>query len=186
MLFDSSGATRHPRCDSLPQKEHVLLYTSDQLEPENFHFSPYLCKLWRWPVYWEENTNLVSELEDEIKNKIISLLAGPSLIINPLPPSWVKLQEIDLCIADKKCIAWMHCKSLWIKASAKYINVNVNVNSIYSASGETSFRKYDKRSRLYLGMLIQYTLMAFSVSSGQFTLKYSVMSLERSSDKVPL
>ncbi len=26
-----------------------------------------------------------------------------------------------------KCIAWMHCKSLWIKASAKYINVNVNV-----------------------------------------------------------
>ncbi len=80
----------------------------------------------------------------------------------------------------------MHCKSLWIKASAKYINVNVNVNSIYSASGETSFRKYDKRSRLYLGMLIQYTLMAFSVSSGQFTLKYSVMSLERSSDKVPL
>ncbi len=25
-----------------------------------------------------------------------------------------------------KCIAWMHCKSLWIKASAKCINVNVN------------------------------------------------------------
>ncbi len=24
-----------------------------------------------------------------------------------------------------KCIAWMHCKSLWIKASAKCINVNV-------------------------------------------------------------
>ncbi len=28
----------------------------------------------------------------------------------------------------KKCIAWMHCKSLWIKASAKCINVNVNVD----------------------------------------------------------
>ncbi len=26
---------------------------------------------------------------------------------------------------DKKCIAWMHCKSLWIKVSAKCINVNV-------------------------------------------------------------
>ncbi len=30
--------------------------------------------------------------------------------------------------SDKTCIAWMHCKSLWIKASAKCINVNVNVN----------------------------------------------------------
>jgi len=30
----------------------------------------------------------------------------------------------------KKCIAWMHCKSLWIKASAKCINVNdVSVES---------------------------------------------------------
>ncbi len=28
-------------------------------------------------------------------------------------------------ILTKKCIAWMHCKSLWIKASAKCINVNV-------------------------------------------------------------
>ncbi len=26
---------------------------------------------------------------------------------------------------QKICIAWMHCKSLWIKASAKCINVNV-------------------------------------------------------------
>ncbi len=30
--------------------------------------------------------------------------------------------------SDKTCIAWMHCKSLWIKASAKCINVNVNYN----------------------------------------------------------
>ncbi len=29
-------------------------------------------------------------------------------------------------ILIKTCIAWMHCKSLWIKASAKCINVNVN------------------------------------------------------------
>ncbi len=26
----------------------------------------------------------------------------------------------------QKCITWMHCKSLWIKASAKCINVNVS------------------------------------------------------------
>ncbi len=30
-------------------------------------------------------------------------------------------------LTKKNCIAWMHCKSLWIKASAKCINVNVNV-----------------------------------------------------------
>ncbi len=29
----------------------------------------------------------------------------------------------------KKCIAWMHCKSLWIKAFAKCINVNVELKS---------------------------------------------------------
>ncbi len=35
----------------------------------------------------------------------------------------------DICIIFAwywKCIVWMHCKSLWIKASAKCINVNVN------------------------------------------------------------
>ncbi len=26
---------------------------------------------------------------------------------------------------DNKCIVWMHCKSLWIKASAKCVNVNL-------------------------------------------------------------
>ncbi len=30
--------------------------------------------------------------------------------------------------ADKTCIAWMHCKSIWIKASAKCINVNVIIS----------------------------------------------------------
>ncbi len=33
----------------------------------------------------------------------------------------------------KKCISWMHCKSLWIKASAKCINVNVNVSLDHKA-----------------------------------------------------
>ncbi len=32
---------------------------------------------------------------------------------------------ISIYILIKKCIAGMHCKSLWIKASAKCINVNV-------------------------------------------------------------
>ncbi len=29
-----------------------------------------------------------------------------------------------------KCITWMHCKSFWIKASAKCINVNVNLTHL--------------------------------------------------------
>ncbi len=28
---------------------------------------------------------------------------------------------------NAETVTWMQCKSLWIKASAKYINVNVNV-----------------------------------------------------------
>ncbi len=32
---------------------------------------------------------------------------------------------------DKKCIALMHCKLLWIKASAKCVNVNVNDDRIF-------------------------------------------------------
>ncbi len=32
----------------------------------------------------------------------------------------------------KKCITWMHCKSLWIKASVKCINVNVIADSYFT------------------------------------------------------
>ncbi len=37
----------------------------------------------------------------------------------------------------------MQCKSLWIKASAKCINVNVNVNNLGSASRRT--QRYEKQ-----------------------------------------
>ncbi len=35
------------------------------------------------------------------------------------------LNILNESLNESKCIAWMHCKSLWIKASAKCINVNV-------------------------------------------------------------
>ncbi len=35
--------------------------------------------------------------------------------------------------SDKTCIAWMHCKSLWIKESAKCINVNVNIYNTFTS-----------------------------------------------------
>ncbi len=34
--------------------------------------------------------------------------------------------------SDKTCISWMHCKSLWIKASAKCINVNVRCTAVHN------------------------------------------------------
>ncbi len=37
-------------------------------------------------------------------------------------------------ILRKTCIAWMHCKSLWIKASAKCINVIFTVNAYFQKS----------------------------------------------------
>ncbi len=48
-------------------------------------------------------------------------------VLSPCRPlaqrSWVQFPVNTY--TDNKCIAWMHCKSLWIKASAKCINVNV-------------------------------------------------------------
>ncbi len=42
--------------------------------------------------------------------------------------------DVDLMKELIKCktVTWMQCKSLWIKASAKCINVNVNVNLFLS------------------------------------------------------
>ncbi len=39
--------------------------------------------------------------------------------------SSAKVQFPGSTHTDNTCITWMHCKSLWIKASAKCINVNV-------------------------------------------------------------
>ncbi len=55
---------------------------------------------------------------------------------------------------DNKCITWMHCKSLWIKASAKCINVNVNVNLTYiKRSFGPLLKLYINRSYITLSKL---------------------------------
>ncbi len=38
-----------------------------------------------------------------------------------------------------KCIPWMHCKSLWIKASAKCVNVNANFKINWSNLGSLDY-----------------------------------------------
>ncbi len=42
----------------------------------------------------------------------------------------------------KKCIVWMHCKSLWIKASAKCINVNVFWSPVNAAIYQDIFEHF--------------------------------------------
>ncbi len=43
------------------------------------------------------------------------------------PRSWVRFPGKARVDKNVKTVTWMQCKSLWIKASAKCINVNVNV-----------------------------------------------------------
>ncbi len=65
-------------------------------------------------------------------------------------------QGTHILIKKKKCIAWMHCKSLWIKASAKCINVNVNYITalpwrvqIKFLSNNTLILKHTRKSELF-------------------------------------
>ncbi len=44
------------------------------------------------------------------------------------PKSWVRFPGKARADKNVETVTWMQCKSLWIKASAKCINVNVNVN----------------------------------------------------------
>jgi len=37
----------------------------------------------------------------------------------------IYIDAVFLWLTDKKCIAWIHCRSLWIKASDKCINVYI-------------------------------------------------------------
>ncbi len=52
---------------------------------------------------------------------------------------WLCVQFTGNTHTDIKCIAWMLCKSLWIKASAKFINVNVTRASEDSLSTSQHF-----------------------------------------------
>ncbi len=57
------------------------------------------------------------------------MLIWPFLCLSALIGSPVHLENTEPH-TENKCICWMHCKSLWIKASAKCINVNVNVEDL--------------------------------------------------------
>ncbi len=70
-----------------------------------------------YPVHLSNHQAVGSKLKESthcsIPNIYIYAFSRPSILIYIL----------------KKIVAWMHCKSLWIKASAKCINVNVTLKS---------------------------------------------------------
>ncbi len=69
-----------------------------------------------------------------LKKKKLSLLSfSPSLASLYLFEQWLRLgvtstSSVWLPLQDESLYVFPNCKSLWIKASAKWLNVNVNVN----------------------------------------------------------
>lgn len=63
MLFNSAGATRNPRWDSLHQKEHVGFCFTQVTSLRSSTSAPICASGDAWSVY--SNSNLVSEPEDE-------------------------------------------------------------------------------------------------------------------------
>ncbi len=75
-----------------------------------------------------------------ILNNIIIYTSDSSLILK----IGLKVQRLSflyllytLYLLTKTCIAWMHCKSLWIKASAKCININVIIYLVFCLNGKS-------------------------------------------------
>ncbi len=83
---------------------------------------------------------------------------------------------------QKKCIAWMHWKSLWIKASAKCINVNVN-GWEFSQRHYLSIRKLVIHWQTEMGM--DNCVSLFWRVSGMMVLKAELKSTNRILTLVP-
>ncbi len=67
------------------------------------------------------------------KKKTFPLSFSPSLASLYLFEQWLRLgvtstSSVWLPLQDESLYVFPNCKSLWIKASAKWLNVNVNVN----------------------------------------------------------
>ncbi len=75
---------------------------------------------------------------------------------------------------QKKCITWMHCKSLWIKASAKCINININIKykricfSELAPRGSLNRDPISNESRCFVPLMAHKHIEHFSNSSYRF------------------
>jgi len=73
-------------------------------------------------ICWGNNGNTTTHIEWWIFRSQLPLWLNGRALRQQRKRLWVRFPGNTY--TDKKCVTWMHCKSLWIKASAKYIHVN--------------------------------------------------------------
>ncbi len=99
------------------------------------------------------------------KSSYFSLSFSPSLASLYLFEQCLRLgvrgtSSVCLPLLDESLIVFPNCKSLWIKASAKWLNVNVNVLARWkmSLSGPTLYRRSVSRVKKWLYLFKQQDL----------------------------
>ncbi len=77
--------------------------------------------------------------------------------------------------SNVKTVTWMQCKSLWIKASAKCINVNVNVMFLKCIDYGTGL--YSKTPTKILDLTWTWRNVAVSEKGNRYSYAYSVLEV---------
>ncbi len=106
---------------------------SGMLDP--CQFSSNNWKLISFGTTWLLPKLVLKKTKKKKKKKPFPLSFSPSLASLYLFEQWLRLgvtstSSVWLPLQDESLYVLPNCKSLWIKASAKWLNVNVNVNSI--------------------------------------------------------
>ncbi len=81
----------------------------------------------------QSNASLLSgTFPNSMKTAVVKLLLKKSILDNTILSNYRPISNLLCHICkqhaadtDNTCITWMHCKSLWIKASSKSINVHL-------------------------------------------------------------
>ncbi len=106
------------KCDTRLQKEHACISLTDAETLGSYH------KLNSYYDYYMQTPHLpalLGESETFCKKACVPVAQwlehcfGSAKVVGSIPREHTYSQY--------KCITWMHCKSLWIKASAKCVNV---------------------------------------------------------------
>ncbi len=129
-----SQACGHPCClctfsypiSSFQSTLHLICFDTALLEQPPLSVMTFcdLPSLWRVPmtVFWTISKSAVFPIIVVSKNK-----GYPEFIGYCRDGHLMKLKCFWKELIKCKTVTWMQCKSLWIKASAKCINVNVNI-----------------------------------------------------------
>ncbi len=114
----------------------------------HLHSCNYFPNLKKCPMLGLRKGNLAFSSQSSTEMSLIALNGG-----------WRLQGDKKNILIKKKCIAWMHCKSLWIKASAKCINVIVG-----------KWVNHDKQPKLELNEEKPYILLLFILNVKVFSL----------------